>query len=110
LQYVPWKFSPRGSPVGPDIGHVNVRNEILRVVVSLNSNTSGWSDRPGDVNNDESYTLSIPNEGNARLTANTTLGILHGLTTLGQVFNRNVVRHNFVIHNVPKQQLRCSYS
>jgi hexosaminidase len=79
---VPWKFHPRNWTEHslesvPYISHVDLKllqNDPDEIVKSL----------AGDV--DESYTLILTEIGNATISANTSVGLVRGLTTFTQLF------------------------
>jgi hexosaminidase len=77
----PWKFHPRGwaepSPGLAKISQVNV--ELLAV----NSRNVG-KPLAGDV--DESYSLTLSDDGKATVSANSSVGIARGLTSFTQLF------------------------
>jgi hexosaminidase len=81
--FYPWKFHPRAwsSPSSSDAPSISKIN--IHVPSSSNFST------PFTDNIDETYTLTLTTSGIATITANTSVGISHGLTTFTQLFYSN---------------------
>lgn len=82
-KFVPWKFHPRNSPFEPVCDNQTL---IHHVYVQQNHTESKNASRPlvGDV--DESYTLSITEDGTVLITAASSNGVLYALETFTQLF------------------------
>jgi len=81
---VPWKLHPRNSTFEPSA--TDARNYISSIVVQQTSNDPPCSPRPSVDKLDESYQLTVATSGQVTITAPSSLGLLHGLTTLTQLF------------------------
>jgi len=84
--YVPWKFYPRGYDFEPATdGQASV------TAISLKQNASDPENvlkgLAGEVN--ESYSLSLTEDGEAIITAATTIGLIYGLVTFSQLFYKH---------------------
>ncbi|OCK80135.1 glycoside hydrolase family 20 protein [Lepidopterella palustris CBS 459.81] len=83
--FVPWKFHPRNSAFEP-----SNEKEKQKFITSIKLDQLAADppniQRPlaGDV--DESYTLSLTEAGEATITANSSIGLVRGLTTFTQLF------------------------
>ena len=82
-KFVPWKFHPRNSPFEPSLDR---QISIHHVYLQQNRTESKNASRPlaGEV--DESYTLSITENGAVLITAISSRGVLYGLETFTQLF------------------------
>ncbi|OCK94282.1 glycoside hydrolase family 20 protein [Cenococcum geophilum 1.58] len=81
--FVPWKFHPRNSDFEPSTDNKNLVTSItLEQLVADPPNVV--KPLAGEV--DESYTLSLTEDGAATITANSSIGIARGLTTFTQLF------------------------
>lgn len=102
----PWKFHPRNwsEPVqNSDTKYISTISIHI-----LKPNSSNVAD-PLASPIDESYTLTIDTSGTTTISANTSLGIKHGLTTLTQLFYATANKENIytplaplTIHDRPK--------
>ncbi|MCJ1427664.1 N-acetyl-glucosamine-6-phosphate deacetylase [Sticta canariensis] len=82
-KFVPWKFHPRNSPFEPSLDH---QIFIHHVYVQQNRTESKNASRPLAREVDESYTLSITENGAVRITAVSSSGVLYALETFTQLF------------------------
>jgi hexosaminidase len=80
--FVPWKFHPRNW-TEPGLSNVP---SISRVDLKLLQNDPEDSSNPLAGNTDESYDLSLTEDGEATISANSSVGIIRGLTTFTQLF------------------------
>lgn len=82
-KFVPWKFHPRNSPFEPLL---NSQSFIHNVYVQQKNIETKNANRPlvGEVN--ESYTLSITEDGAVHITAASSNGVLYALETFTQLF------------------------
>jgi hexosaminidase len=90
--FVPWKFHAKGSTWEPS-EHEGV--QVSKIVVT--QHTPDATDKPNYDQMNETYTLEIPSAsgshkssslspGTIYINAESSLGVLHGLTTLSQLF------------------------
>jgi hexosaminidase len=82
--FYPWKLHPRVWS-SPSPSNERTISEINIYVLSPSSNISA----PFATDIDESYSLTLTTSGIATITANTSIGISHGLTTFSQLFYSN---------------------
>ena len=85
--FVPWRFHPRNTNFQPN-AHVS-RTCITSISLSQNGTDPAGVQKPLAGDNDESYSLSISSDGTARITAATSIGLAHGLTTFTQLFYKH---------------------
>jgi hexosaminidase len=86
--FVPWKFHPRHARFEPStiqMVNASIRSINLHQSVPDPSNIM----RPLANELDESYNLTISVDGDIAVVANTSIGIVYGLTTLTQLFFRH---------------------
>ncbi|KAF3906521.1 Beta-hexosaminidase [Dactylellina cionopaga] len=85
-KFVPWMFYKKGVEFTP----VYDRNTAIRIKTVSVAQTGPEPDNSKDAPIDESYTLNIKsagaNEAVVEITGKTSLGVLHGLTSLTQLF------------------------
>lgn len=83
--FVPWKFHPRNSPFepSPDASSRITITTVALIQTALDQTVPKLS-VGGSIN--ESYTLQVTAKGKATITAPSSLGIAHGLTTFTQLF------------------------
>jgi hexosaminidase len=84
--FTPWKFHPRNKefePTTDDKCFVKTLTLTLKGVDAPNV----LKPLANDV--DESYTLSMPTSGAVEITANSSIGLAHGLTTFTQLFYKH---------------------
>jgi len=85
--FVPWKFHPRNSAYEPTW---NTSRTYIRTVVLRQNDTDPqdvFKPLAGDV--DESYSLSLTTDGKVTVTAPSSIGLAHGLTTFTQLFYKH---------------------
>ena len=82
--FVPWKFHPRFSDFEPDAS----TNKVLIKTVALKQNGTDPEDilKPATGSVDESYALTVSDAGDVTISAVTSIGLAHGLTTFTQLF------------------------
>lgn len=80
---MPWKFHPRNSLFEPPLdGQTFIHNVYVQQKHTETKNASRLL--VGDIN--ESYTLSIAEDGDVQITADTSNGVLHALESFTQLF------------------------
>ena len=84
--FVPWMLQPRGklSEFEPDVYKGQDWIKSLAIVQAKDANTTFKPALAGDVSED--YSLSLSAEGDIKLTADSYIGVLHGLETFTQLF------------------------
>ena len=83
-KFIPWKFHPRNSQFEP---LVNARKSyISKVALLQNASDPVNVFKAVDGEVDESYDLVITEDGEATITSSTSIGMLHALETLVQLF------------------------
>ncbi|KAF3906073.1 Beta-hexosaminidase [Orbilia brochopaga] len=85
-RFIPWMFHKKGEDFTPKFTRKDV--EINRLVITQ---TDPEPDNSADIVIDESYTLTIMQDGDANrgvieIKGKSSLGVLHGLTSLTQLF------------------------
>lgn len=82
--FVPWKFNPRFSDFEPAL----TDDSTYVKSITLQQNASDPADimKPTVGSVDESYTLDVTTDGEATITAGSSIGLLYGLTTFSQLF------------------------
>jgi len=85
--FIPWMFHPRMSDFEPSLTRESVHIRSIK----LQQNASDPEDlaKPTAESLDESYTLSLTAEGDVTITAQSSIGLLYGLTTFTQLFYRH---------------------
>ncbi|RPA83068.1 hypothetical protein BJ508DRAFT_78474 [Ascobolus immersus RN42] len=83
--FVPWKFHPRRTQYEPVDG--GKEGSIKTVTLKLNKLDPSTKPKVGEV--DESYELQIDENGAATISANSSIGILHGLESFKQLFYKH---------------------
>lgn len=85
--FVPWKFHPRFSDFEPDISG----EKVLIKTIALQQNGTDPEDilKPATGSVDESYALTVSESGEVTITAATSIGLAHGLTTFTQLFYKH---------------------
>lgn len=83
--FVPWMLVPRHS-ISNYEPSCNGTVTIKALDISLTSNSTDASFTPSVADIDESYTLSISEQGAAKISASTATGVLRGLETFSQLF------------------------
>ncbi|KAI0994601.1 Beta-hexosaminidase [Podosphaera aphanis] len=84
---VPWKLYPRNTlekfePEPTLTSRIYIRN--VTIIQTSSDNAKTFRSQAGDV--DESYTITISEDGSAEISAATTYGILHALKSFAQLF------------------------
>jgi len=82
--FIPWKFHPRNSNFEPSIG--SKTSFIQSITLQQQSPDPTNITRPVAGQIDESYSVQITASGKVTITANSSYGIAHGLTTFTQLF------------------------
>ncbi|KAF2687987.1 glycoside hydrolase family 20 protein [Lentithecium fluviatile CBS 122367] len=85
--FVPWKFHPR-SWTEPDLFNIPC---ISRVQLHLLQEDPEDVARPLSGSIDESYSLSLTEEGEATISANSSIGVVRGLATFTQLFSKHTL-------------------
>ncbi|KAG9574840.1 putative cytochrome 52A4, partial [Aureobasidium melanogenum] len=85
--FVPWKFHPRHSDFEPatNASCTYIKTVYLKQTDADPANVT----KPLAGNVDESYSVSIATNGQATITASSSIGIAHGLTTFTQLFYKH---------------------
>ncbi|KAL1632981.1 Glucosamine-6-phosphate isomerase (Glucosamine-6-phosphate deaminase) (GNPDA) (GlcN6P deaminase) [Diplodia intermedia] len=81
--FVPWKFHPRFSDFEPPTSDKQV---ISSIALQQTKPDPTNAITPLDDTVDESYSLSVPESGEVVISAASSIGLLHGLTTFSQLF------------------------
>ncbi|KAK7516144.1 putative cytochrome 52A4 [Phyllosticta citriasiana] len=81
--FVPWRFHPRFTSFEPSTDN---KNFISSIVLKQNSADVVGFEKPNDTTVDESYQLSVATSGEVKITANSSVGLVYGLTTFTQLF------------------------
>lgn len=97
--FVPWALVPRNSLSAYEPS-INASTTLLSTLdIALTGGNSTFDATAFDV--DESYKLSISEDGAAKLSANTTFGVLHGLETFSQLFYEHSAGKAWYLVNAP---------
>jgi len=80
--FVPWKFHPRFSTFEPSISP----KTCIKYISLKQLQPEAVTLKPTDNEVDESYTLDVSGAGEVVITANTSIGVAHALTTFTQLF------------------------
>jgi hexosaminidase len=82
--FVPWKFHPRFSKFEPDAS----AEKVLIKTIALRQNGTDPENilKPITGSVDESYALTVSDAGDVTISAVTSIGLAHGLTTFTQLF------------------------
>ncbi|KAL2165241.1 hypothetical protein VTH06DRAFT_537 [Thermothelomyces fergusii] len=83
-KFVPWKLHKPGSEWEPDLSRGQRWIERLEIVQTGEDGPGTFRPLAGQV--DESYNLTVSAEGEARLAAVSSVGVLRGLETFSQLF------------------------
>jgi hexosaminidase len=81
--YVPWRFHPRNAQFEPTKG---TGKSIASIKLQLSAPDSPNIFRAADGEIDESYTLKVTEDGEVTVAANSSIGLVRGLTTFTQLF------------------------
>ncbi|KAI5244876.1 putative cytochrome 52A4 [Aureobasidium subglaciale] len=85
--FIPWKFHPRHSDFEPAINASCTYIKSVRLEQCGIDSANVTKPLAGGV--DESYSLSIKTDGQVTITAASSVGIAHGLTTFTQLFYKH---------------------
>jgi hexosaminidase len=83
-KFVPWKLHKPGSDFEPDLSQGQTWIKKLEIVQTGKDEPSAFKPLAGEV--DESYNLTVSTEGDVKLTAVSSIGVLRGLETFSQLF------------------------
>ncbi|GAB1310349.1 Glucosamine-6-phosphate isomerase (Glucosamine-6-phosphate deaminase) (GNPDA) (GlcN6P deaminase) [Madurella fahalii] len=83
-KFVPWKLHKPRSNFEPDLLQGQKWMRTLQIVQTSQDQPSAFKPLAGEV--DESYNLTVSGEGDAKLTAVSSIGVLRGLETFTQLF------------------------
>lgn len=86
-QFTPWKFHPRGSLFEPPTDAY--KTVITNIVIQQNTSAHSWQPANHTDDIDESYTVSLMENGNVTITTISYLGALHALETISQLFYKH---------------------
>lgn len=81
--FVPWKFHPRMTDFEPSTAD---KQFISSISLKQTQPDPPNANAPLDDSVDESYSLSVPESGEVVISAASSIGLLHGLTTFSQLF------------------------
>ena len=84
---IPWKFHPRNSDFEPSANAQKSYISGIALLQNASDPTHIFKALDGEL--DESYNLAITQDGQATVTSMTSVGILHALETLIQLFYRS---------------------
>ncbi len=87
-RFIPWKFHPRNSDFGPLSNAPKLYITKISLVQNASDPINVFKSLDGDL--DESYDLTITQDGLITITSMTSIGILHALETLTQLFYQSV--------------------
>lgn len=97
--FVPWMLVPRNSLSTYEPAVNASAAAISALDISLTGGNSTFDPTATDV--DEAYSLSIGKDGAAKLSANSTYGVLHGLETFSQLFYEHSAGDAWYMVNAP---------
>jgi hexosaminidase len=83
-QFVPWKLHKPGSQWEPDLSQGQNWLKTLQITQTSEDQPSAFKPLAGEV--DESYNLTVSAEGDVKLSAVSSIGVLRGLETFTQLF------------------------
>jgi hexosaminidase len=83
-KFVPWMLHKPGSDFEPDLGKGQKWVNTLQISQTSKDEPSAFKPLAGEV--DESYNLTMSAEGDVRLSAVSSIGVLRGLETFTQLF------------------------
>jgi hexosaminidase len=83
-QFVPWKLHKPGSQWEPDLSQGQNWLKTLEITQTSADQPSAFKPLAGEV--DESYNLTVSAEGDVKLSAVSSIGVLRGLETFTQLF------------------------
>ena len=82
--FVPWKFHPRNSDFEPAVN--GSKTYIKSIALKQSQACGGINSSLSDGGSDESYSITIEEDGKTTITAKSSASILWGLETLTQLF------------------------
>ncbi|KAG4035246.1 hypothetical protein MFRU_001g00170 [Monilinia fructicola] len=82
----PWKFYPRNTLSKIEPSATSSKNYVTELHITQTGHDNSSTFKPLDGQVDESYNLTITTDGKATISAPTSIGILHALTTFTQLF------------------------
>ncbi|KAK5114546.1 hypothetical protein LTR62_002481 [Meristemomyces frigidus] len=82
--FYPWKFHPRNTAFEPTQTRASTFIKTITLVQNASDPTDIMKPTTGDV--DEGYSLAMTTEGVVTITAASSIGLLHGLTSFTQLF------------------------
>ena len=85
--FIPWKFHPRHSNFEPATNASCTYIKTVHLEQTVTDPANVTKPLAGEV--DESYSLSIATDGQVTITAVSSIGIAHGLTTFTQLFYKH---------------------
>lgn len=83
-KFVPWKFHPRNSDFEPTSDALKLYISDVALLQNESDPTNAFKALDGQL--DECYDLTITQDGRVTITSVTTIGLLHALETLTQLF------------------------
>lgn len=99
--FVPWMLVPRNQLSAYEPARNASVASVGALDITLTSNTTTFQPMTTDV--DESYNLTISEDGTAKLSAYSTNGVLHGLETFSQLFYEHSSGTAWYLVNAPIQ-------
>lgn len=82
----PWKFYPRNTITQVEPSATSNKTYITELYITQTGQDNSSAFKPTDGQVDESYNLTITTDGKAAISAPSSIGILHALTTFTQLF------------------------
>lgn len=82
--FVPWKLRERNSDFEPDLHGNSTRVKSIQITQTAEDDASTFKPLDGEV--DESYSLTVSQDGKATIKAQSSTGILHALESFLQLF------------------------
>lgn len=83
-RFIPWKFHPRNSNFEPPSTATKTYISQIMLLQNVSDPINVFKAPSGEL--DESYSLAITQDGQVAITSMTSIGILHALETLTQLF------------------------
>lgn len=97
--FVPWVLVPRNSLSKYEPALNASATPVSRLEITLDAGNSTFDPTTTDV--DEGYSLSIGEDGIAKLSSKSTFGVLHGLETFTQLFYEHSAGDAWYLVNAP---------
>lgn len=82
----PWKFYPRNTLSQVEPSASSKKSHITELCITQTGRDNSSTFKPLDGQVDESYNLTVTTDGKASISAPSSIGILHALTTFTQLF------------------------